>query len=210
MGGLGSGRRRSSTVASVEDVPALDVGLLAGDLNPAELRAAECTFPDGTRIIAWVTWEGARFGYRRPESPGSPITYVVAIDRHASGVRAGRPYWRCPALVDGLRCHKAVTKLYWCNGYFICRQCARLSYASQHQPAFERAMGRVCRLRAKLGATTADLAPFAYPPRPPCMRERTYQRTLRQLNRAELAADTHFCRRAGALRGDARGKRRKS
>lgn len=209
MGGVGSGRRRSTTVASVEDVPALDVGVLAGDLNPAELRTAECTFPDGTLIIAWVTWEGARFEYRRGESPGSPVTCVVAIGRNASGVGGRRPYWRCPAIVDGLRCHKTVTKLYLCNGYLRCRHCARLSYASQHHAALQRAMGRIYRLRATLGATTLDVSPLADPPRPHRMWTRTYQRTLQELDRAERAADTHVCRRASALGGHARGKRRR-
>jgi hypothetical protein len=153
---------------------------------------------------------GARFGYRRRDSSRSPITYVVAIDRNAPRVGGGRPYWRCPAIVDGLRCHKAVTKLYLCNGYLVCRHCARLSYASQHRAALQRAMGRIYRLRANLGVTTPDVSPFTDPPRPHRMWTRTYQRTLRQLDRVEMAADAHFCRSAWALGRDALGKRLRS
>jgi hypothetical protein len=198
MGGWGSGRRRSITVAAVEDVPALDVRPFGRNLKPGERRAAACTLPDGTRISALVIWEGAIFRYCRTESGGAPITYPILIDRNASRVGACRLYWRCPAIVEGIRCQRRVTKLYFSQGYFLCRRCARLSYTSQHQTALKRAMTRSQRLRAKLGAVT--LGPqFSQPPRPKRMWTRTYQRTLNQVDRAELIADEHFYRGLSAL-----------
>jgi hypothetical protein len=155
---VGSGRRRSITVAAVEDVPALDVRPFGRNLKPGEVPAAECTLPDGILIIALVIWEGAIFRYCRTESGGAPIAYPIIIDRKECSVGACRLYWRCPAIVDGIRCQRTVTKLYFSQGYFLCRRCARLSYTSQHQTAFKRAITRGQRLRAKLGAVTLSLA----------------------------------------------------
>jgi hypothetical protein len=70
----------------------------------------------------------------------------------------------------------------------------------------QRAITRGRRLRAKLGAVTPGLTPFSQPPRPKRMWTRTYQRTLNQVDRAELIADEHFYR--GLCTLTARVKRR--
>ena len=206
MGGFNSGRRRVATWANVHEVLSLNVNHLRrqGCLRPGWLGALECRSPQGTvtariglcadRTHLWVTCG----------LPGGQPGIQFPLEIVWRGCRFGgrRPYFRCPLSREG-GCYRAVTRLYWTGSAFRCRRCARLSYACQNQSALDRTLDRALRLRARLGPLVPGTGhlfepEWDMPPRPKRMWRQTYQRRVRQLAKAEIAANAAY--RAVALR----------
>ena len=71
--------------------------------------------------------------------------------------------------------------------YFRCRRCHGLAYASQSEPADQRAIGRANkiakRLHDMLGGVTEH--EYEFPPKPPRMRWTTYQRLEAEYDRLQ-------------------------
>lgn len=101
-----------------------------------------------------------------------------------------RPYFVCPGVVNGVACGRRVAKLYGAGTYFLCRHCYRLSYASQREHSFDRALRRGDKIRMRLGGDPGRASRF--PERPKGMHHRTYERLQAEVWRAEMLAEDEF------------------
>lgn len=153
MGGIGSGAKRSTRVADVEDVLALDIRALR---RLGVVRTGECT-------IDTVNW--SKRGLRTASAhlrtdlsmlerggimtitgtmPDGAIIQHVAIEPVPSTVGGHRCYFVCPVTAE--RCEL----LYYTEGRFASRHAHRLSYATQNMNDLSRARCKVTRLRTRL------------------------------------------------------------
>lgn len=161
MGGLGSGARRSTHIADVENMQALDIRALR---RLGVARPGECVID----TICWSTGD-----YERPAArlridlsdpacctiiiSASMIDHVVTQRIHVEAVPSGfggiRYYLLCPR--SGRRCEA----LYYADGMFASRQSHRLTYASQNMTDLTRARRRVILLREKLNGAKGRSRP---------------------------------------------------
>jgi hypothetical protein len=98
-----------------------------------------------------------------------------------------RPYFVCPGIVNGVACHRQVSKLYGAGLYFLCRHCYRLAYVSQREDGFDRALSRANKIRMQLGGQPGMASSF--PKKPKGMYRRTYDRLRNEVDEAEMQAD---------------------
>ena len=106
----------------------------------------------------------------------------------------GRRWWFvCPKRGD------LVAKLYLPPGAltFASRKAYRLGYRSQRQTPHDRAIGRVFKLRSRLGA---DGGVGDYVPKPKGMRWATFDREMMMVERAEAVCNAHLVSFARKLR----------
>jgi hypothetical protein len=85
-------------------------------------------------------------------------------------------------------CRRRVYSLYHLDNQIVCRTCARLWYASQRRSANGRRWLKTQKIRLKLGGPAAlksfnGLDADTFPPRPPRMHRRTYERLKRRAER---------------------------
>jgi|SRR5215831_1653942 hypothetical protein len=160
---FGVGRPRKPQ-ALVETVPRIGVRDLARSLSTASRASAT------VRVVV----------NGKPE-----VLDVVCNPRFFGGEQA---LFLCPA------CSRKCRHLYLRDDprdgrRLACRQCAGLTYKSQH--VYRRGINRVRRLREKIGALPSPLAPI--PQRPRYVRRDYWVRRLAELARAEaaLAAQLH-------------------
>src|SRR5438067_910854 len=100
------------------------------------------------------------------------ILDIVLSDLAYTQCLRRRPYFVCPGVVNGTACGRRVAKLYGAGRYFVCRHCYRLSYASQSEGEWDRAVRRVSKIRQRLGGE--PYASDIFPKRPNGMWRRTY------------------------------------
>ena len=90
----------------------------------------------------------------------------IAIVHGPCRYGGARPYFLCPGIegvAGGVVCGRRVGKLYLAQpiygraygrqGYFLCRHCNRIVYASQYEHPWQRASRRANKLRRRLGIT---------------------------------------------------------
>ena len=192
MGGLGSGRPASGR-NTVEGSRSIDLLKLhrAGCLEPGWAGAWQWT-QDG-EPVAWIGLRAEEhrlvltYHYRRGGGEWEDIEEPVPLAWQPCRFGGRRPYFICPGVVNGTACLRRVLKLYGTGKYFLCRHCYRLSYGSQGEDRFDRAMRRANRIRRRLGGEPGTAAPF--PERPKGMHQRTYDRLMAQVLEAEELAD---------------------
>jgi hypothetical protein len=92
-----------------------------------------------------------------------------------------RPWFVCNSEKNSvLRCDRRVAKIYLgANPVFACRQCQRLSYASQNKTARLRLIGKAMKIRMQLGGSPNLFDPF--PNKPKGLHSSTYER-LRKIH----------------------------
>ena len=96
---------------------------------------------------------------------------------------------KCPLICsNGRPCGRRVQMLYLPpNGrQFGCRHCHDLWYESQRRDERQRPMGKVHRIRERLGGNAVLGA--AFPEKPPRMRQGTFERLRKQAEQAEAKA----------------------
>ena len=81
-----------------------------------------------------------------------------------------RPWFVCPVTLCGRKC----AKIYLNQGFFACRECHRLGYASQREAASKRGLHKARKIRASLGGGANVFEEF--PDRPRGMHWTTYKR----------------------------------
>jgi hypothetical protein len=95
--------------------------------------------------------------------------YPVFLDRTRCNYGGERIWFRCPAR----NCSRRVAVLYL-GSVFACRHCYQLTYDSQREPAYSRALSREQAIRTRLGGDPAG----DWPGKPKGMHWRTYNRLL--------------------------------
>lgn len=110
-----------------------------------------------------------------------------------------------------LSCRKNCRVIYGRGTYFRCRKCCRLRYASQHQPAYQRAIDRANRIRRKISDDSGS-AFFGdpLPPKPPRMRWTTYSKLRREYEIASRAWCAGVTKRFDLFRETSRPRRQRS
>jgi hypothetical protein len=102
------------------------------------------------------------------------VSERVAIVSTACPYGAARQWFACP------RCARRVAVLYLRGGYFACRVCNQVAYASQSGDRLDRLWRRQSKIESRLGESWR---------RPKGMRRRTYERLLEQVVGLEEARD---------------------
>jgi hypothetical protein len=203
MGGLGSGRQSGSGRGTVEACRSIDVNRLhrQGCLRAGWIGGWQWT-RDGERV-AWINLRAEHdrlnLAYRVRISGGEweDVDETIQIVRAGCRFGGSRPYFICPGVVNGITCGRRVAKLHGPGRYFLCRNCYRLTYASQSEGAWDRTLRRANRIRQRLGGEPGMDAPF--PPKPKRMWRRTYERLCARTFEAEKRADETFALRAELL-----------
>jgi hypothetical protein len=95
---------------------------------------------------------------------------IPIIHRHCR-FGGSRAYFICPGPGDGADCGRRVIKLHPSRRYFLCRHCNQLSYASQYEQPWERALRRANKLKQRLGIDVGINEPL--PDKPKGMWART-------------------------------------
>jgi hypothetical protein len=107
------------------------------------------------------------------------VSYIVRLDWTPCNFGGERPWFLCPAIVNGVPCRRRVAKLYLRDRYFLCRHCHDLTYASrQERDALSIAERKGRKIRRKLGGSLSMFEPF--PRRPKRMHRRTYLRLFEE------------------------------
>jgi hypothetical protein len=214
MGGFGSGRPSGSGRDTVESSRWIDVNRL---------------HREGCLLAGWSGgWQWSRDGEKiasitlRAEHDRLHLSYrvrargdewqdveeAVHITRVVCRFGGVRPYFVCPGVVDGTACGRRVAKLYGAGRYFVCRHCYRLSYASQSEGEWDRAVRRAGKIRQRLGGE-----PYAremFPKRPKGMWHRSYERLRQRALTTEMLADEAFEIQAARLLARIPKSKRKS
>lgn len=152
MGGIGSGARRSTHVANVEDVLALDIRVLR---RLGAFRPGECVITSVCWLNRGLSNSSARLRIDLSEQDGGTMTITgripdgtitewVAIEVVPAPLGGYRCYFICPA--TGARCEV----LYYLGGRFASRTAQRLSYAVQSMADISRARRKAATLRGRL------------------------------------------------------------
>jgi hypothetical protein len=151
----------------VENVPRVDIWTML--LQCGGLVEGTVT------VLAWGQ-KGCQLARRTPDIWVGGTRIPVLWDEPMPGV--GRPWFECPTC--GQRCRHV-----YLRDTIACRRCHRLDYASRHLRRQTPGVGRVERLRRKLGG--CDVRPFAPLPARRRGRSRAYHDKLVAMIQAEEA-----------------------
>lgn len=204
MGGYGSGSYyRFSSGNTVEDCRSLDIrdwkrrGLIR------EARHFKWHWFSGEEETGCIDVRVENLGavilsFRtrsHPEGDWESVEQRLPLSWTACNYGAERPWFRCSAYRDGVYCGRRVAKLYADGKLFACRHCYQLSYQSQREPSYGRALLKSQKIRMKLGGSPASTEPF--PDKPKGMHWRTYRKLEEEAENALLASWAGVAERLG-------------
>jgi hypothetical protein len=197
MGGYRSGGHNSRGRIIAEGAMRLDL---------RELRRREALAPGRCGSIEWKRSDGSSFSVEF--TVGSyeiwlsytctdlhsgqlhPVTELIRLDWESCRFGGKRCFFECPG------CAANVVVLYCRSGWFRCRVCARVAYASQNERPMDRAMRQERKIRYRLGDSEwLD----SLPERPKGMWRRTYSKLTNRLVAANHRADMAWLQRVQAL-----------
>lgn len=226
MGGFGSGRDPYATTPTVEESRTLDVDNLTDAVEqPGE--EAVVWWGDREDPDSWMTVRlqgdpgederatAIRLVYNLTNNrtgEESHHEYDVPLEYTEPNFGGVRPWFRCPGVVDGVRCGERVRKLYLpCRrGYelYLCRHCYDLGYRSSRTSGDEiaRTEQRYRDAYATLDAKDRrphpnDLGVPHVPARPKGMHRDTYADLVADLEQARDEWDRAFDSRLIELTG---------
>lgn len=188
MGGIGSGGWNASGRSTVESSVRVSVSALNqhGGLRPGASSLWQWSRGGDRYASISMHCEPNRLllSYaKRCEGGSRNVNEPVALKRRPCRFGGERVYFSCPC------CSKAVLYLYLHRGDFVCRVCARITYASRRERERDRHLRAANKLRQRLGAKEND-ALNGVPPRPRGMWRRTYERIVGQIaTREDLAME---------------------
>ena len=110
-----------------------------------------------------------RYNHTPWNGDSTSLEYPVFLDSTPCNYGGERRWFLCP----GSGCSRRVASLY-CSKYFVCRHCLNLSYESQREQSWDRALTRAQAIRERLGGTPCIADDF--PEKPKRMRWETYRR----------------------------------
>jgi hypothetical protein len=191
MGGPLSGRQKDRTRKTVKSYLTLDVNQLSekGCLRPG--CSSTCRWIVGNEVVSLnVRAEAERVYLRYTLQVGNrereDIAETMPIVHRRCRFGGSRAYFICPGPGDGTDCGRRVIKLHLVRRYFLCRHCNRLTYESQYEQPWERALRRANKLKQRLGIDVGINEPF--PDKPKGMWARTYGCLLDEILQAEILA----------------------
>lgn len=116
--------------------------------------------------VSWRTETAALtldFGHTPYGGETRQISQHIPIVRQPCHFGNFRLYFICPAYRGGRACSRRAVNLYFRGGYFLCRQCQCVAYASQSEDALNRALRAANKHRT---AIKADLGVGSLAPKP--------------------------------------------
>lgn len=194
MGGMNSGRPRSTHRGAVEQYPSIDLRVLR---RAGLLSAGECSYttlywqnqaPEALSARLFIDLSDADDAWMRIISSAhhGGMTERVAIERapcHYGGVRS---YFVCPLL--GVRCEQ----LFRVDGVFASRKAHRLTYASQSEDGLSRSRRKVRKLFRQIEGDYRYARP----------RGHNRWHAVQRLKAAKEEAHQQYCERLRALVDD--------
>lgn len=201
MGGLGSGNHyRWDKRDTTAELRSIDVRQMAREDALGFGFHAWTWWRDGVRVASigfHIEERSARPGrlvldYRARSGDGEwrDVRDPVALEWTACRYGGWRPWFLCPGYGHGIGCGRRVALLYLGGGYFRCRHCLRLVYESQRESSGDRGLVKAQRIRQRLGGSGNMMEPF--PPKPPRMHWRTYDRLREEADVAEMLYHSEF------------------
>lgn len=154
MGGYGSGSQGYSSKHTTSGYLRLDVRWLQRKGYLVSGRETTLTWSQRGEPIGNISVRCEMNGvvlcyrHRRYEETWKDEKYPVPIEWTPCNYGGSRPWFRCPAI----GCGRRIAVLYG-SDIFACRQCHRLAYESQREPAYSRALSRMHAIREKLGSS---------------------------------------------------------
>jgi hypothetical protein len=209
--GWGMGRPSSWYGPSCEGTHSVDL---------AYLRRNQMLVPGYNGSLIWRRGD-SRTGSVGVKATAHGITLTYSsrrLDGDTRHVNELIPFSYTPTRFGGRRqwflclsCRKNCRVIYGSGTYFRCRECCHLRYASQHQPAYQRAIDRANRIRRKMSddrgsAFSGDPLPL----KPPRMRAATYSRLCREYEIASRAWCAGVTKRFDLFRETSRPRRPRS
>jgi len=220
MGGYGSGRP-ASCHPTTDGLLFLDVRFLrrAGYLRPSPasswytLSWSRGGHPNGTITLIVPRTEASYPDHvllsYRTQAPGqadwTEVSERVAIETTPCHYGGERPWLACP------RCGSRRAVLFSVGGYFRCRACHRVVYASTRETEDDRVTRRAGTLQRRLGGHQYGSV-FDAGPKPTGMHRATYRRICDELEDLDIASMQAFLARFGKYRSStccARSMRRR-
>lgn len=118
--------------------------------------------------------------YRHQKQGGdwTPREYPVFLVATPCNYGGERRWFICP----GSGCARRIAVLY-CGSVFACRHCYKLSYESQREAPYSRALSKAQAIRTKLGGS-ANMSE-SFPERPRGMHHETYWRLIQEYENAQ-------------------------
>jgi hypothetical protein len=187
MGGMGSGGWNRTGRSTTGTALRLDVGIV-------RRRGCLASGWSGLWAWTWTTGEKSSIGMNAHDhgvtlrftvrtNGGEPETIAQNIPVQWEACRFGgeRPWWLCPL------CGRRIAVLYGRRA-FACRDCNRLTYASQRENGPDRARRRANRIRQRLGG---EPGLGQVPRKPPRMHHQTYERLIDRVLKAGAETEDH-------------------
>jgi hypothetical protein len=205
MGGYGSGRPSGFGCNTVESCRSIDVNRLhrEGCLEPGWRGGWHWTRGGEKMASINLRTEADRlclaFRVRIDGGEWENVEENIDIIRVFCRFGGSRPYFLCPAVLNGIPCGRRVANLHGLGRYFLCRHCYRLAYASQSEGSWDRALRRSNKIRHRLGGEPGSVKTF--PERPKGMWRRTYKRLRDKSIDAETLANEAFIAQTKRLLG---------
>jgi hypothetical protein len=200
MGGIGSGRRKSSSLGTVECSRSIDLTCLK---KQGCLRAGwegrlnwqrDGRITGSVRIRAEQDCIQVVYQMRIGEGDWEQVTDKIAIVRVPCRYGGDRPYFVCPGK-PGAACGRRVLSVFGSGRLFLCRHCSRFSYRIQSEDTAGRTRRRAIKHWRRLGGDDISVAHN----RPKGMWRRTFERLIDRAIQAEMLADDEYERRAAQL-----------
>lgn len=200
MGGLGSGRRNTSTLGRVESHRSIDLVHLRREGYLRVGWEGRWNWLRDGRVIGSVNiraeHDGIRLVYqvRISEGDWEHVTDKIAIVRTPCRYGGDRPYFVC-AGKPGSACGRRVLTVYGSGRLFLCRHCSRFSYRIQSEDTAGRTRRRAIKSWRRLGGEDRTVMHQ----KPKGMWQRTFERLIDRAIQAEMLADDEYESRAARL-----------
>jgi hypothetical protein len=208
MGGQGSsGRWKDRTRKTVDSCWTLDIIQLSKKGCLRSGCISTCQWIDGNDVfLINLRAEAERLHLRYKVRVGAGgcehMVETIPIVHLPCRFGGSRAYFICPGPGGGT-CGNRIIKLYLSHRHFLCRQCNQLSYASQYEQPWKRALRRANKLKRRLGIGVGIGEPL--PDKPGGMWTRTYGSLLNEILHAEIRANearSNMFKRLARLKND--------
>jgi hypothetical protein len=195
MGGMGSGRKGPAR-RYVGNSFHIDVNQLSRDGCLAEGSNHECRWMENDKVVASISIQAEferiylRFQIQTEMEKPKDIEQYVDIIEVPCNFGGKRSYFNCPGIVDGRVCGNTTVQLHFAPYQFLCRKCHDMTYASQFEDEYERAMRQLKKINRRLGTEYIRYAPIQRKPKG--MWHATHNKIIWEIKTAEEKADRVF------------------